>query len=219
MSTQIVQTPNMLMVIKLLSDFTVKRLAGIENVPHLCVKIRHGDGYAWYGINVLNVTDPSPWSPAMVTENTKCFMDAMKKIVDLKEMITDVPRLMDSVQDITTGRRRPILFGGDNTNEKIQITAKNNIQIEVYRETVKEESQTYGGHMFELNLFSARSNEKYGVFVYHRGVILYNYADENEVAQLVVDTINENFPEFEEINMDDIAYVTQVDRQRSRGRS
>lgn len=215
MSTQIAQTPTMIMVIKLLSDFTVKRLSGIENVPHLCVKIRHGDGYAWYGINILNITDTSPWDSETARVIQERFMEAMNKIVDLKEMITDVPRLMDSIQDITTGRRRPIMFGGS-SNEKMQITAMNNIQIEVYRESVKEESQTYGGHMYELNLYGSRSNERFGVFVYHRGVILYNYADETEVAKMVIDTINEAFPELDELRLEDLQYVTQVDRQRSR---
>lgn len=215
MSTQIVPTPNMTMIIKLLSDHTVKRLAGIDNVPHLCVKVRHGDGYSWFGINVLNIMDDSPWTAAIAKAVETSFMEAMGRIVDLKEMITDVPRLMDSIQDITTGRRRPIMFGG-NSNERMQITGRNNIQIEVYRETVKKESLSYGGHMFEMSVDGLYGEEKYAVYAYHRGVILYNYADEQEVGKFVRDEITSAFPEIEMGDRISLEYISQIDRNRSK---
>lgn len=215
MSTQIVPTPNMTILIKLLSDHTVKRLSGIDNVPHLCVKVRHGDGYSWFGVNVLNVTDSSPWSTQTAKTIEEKFMEAMGRIVDLKEMITDVPRLMDSIQDITTGRRRPIMFGGKG-NERIQITGRNNIQIEVYREEVKKESLSYGGHFFELTVAGPEGPEKYAVFAYHRGVILYNYADEQEVGRFVADELTGAFPELETLELIQLQYVDQIDRNRSK---
>lgn len=216
MTTMIVPTPTATLLIKRLTDFTVKRLAGIDNIPHLCVKVRHGDGYAWFGINVLSITDSTPWSHQTLTATTALFMETMNKIVDLKEMITDVNRLMDSIQDVTTNRRRPIMFGGD-SNEKMQITAKNNVQIEVYQKAVKEESQSYGGHMFEIDLFNnINESTTYGVFVYHRGIVLYNYADVEETKEFLVKTINEAFPEIQHVELGDVRYVAQVERHRSK---
>lgn len=216
MTTMIVPTPTAVLVIKRLTDFTVKRLAGIDNIPHLCVKVRHNDGWAWFGINILSIEDKEPWSQQTTAATTALFMEAMNKIVDLKEMITDVSRLMDSIQDITTGRRRPIMFGGL-SNEKMQITAKNNVQIEVYSDAVKEESQSYGGHMFELDLLD-RDNKPvtYGAFVYHRGVVMYNYADEEETRKFLIETINQSFPEIPTVLSQDVRYITQIERHRSK---
>lgn len=216
MSTQIIPTPVMTMLIRRQADFTVKRLAGIDNVPHLCVKVRHGDGYAWFGINILSILDNKPWSAETTQIIEARFMEAMRKIIDLKEMITDVNRLMDSIQDITTGRRRPIMFGGD-SNEKIQITAQNNIQIEVYRETVKDESQTYGGYFFELA--TADGNEdptRYALFAYHRGIILYNYTDEDEIAKFIEEELIKAFPEIYKRDNFTLRLVSVIDRHRSK---
>ncbi|ARV77054.1 hypothetical protein PHABIO_423 [Pseudomonas phage Phabio] len=216
MTTAIVPTPVMTMIIKRLSDFTVKRLSGINNIPHLCVKVRHGDGYCWFGINVLHVTDTRPWTAETARQVEKEFTEAMHKIVDLKEMMTEVPRLMDSLQDITTGRRRPIMFG-TGSNEKIQITATNNIQIEVYREAVKDESLTYGGYLFELTTYDHLGHSTdHALFVYHRGVILYNNASADEIAEFAITELRNAFPELEYANEMEIHFVYQVDRQRNR---
>lgn len=216
MSTQIVPTPVMTMVIKRLTDYTVKRCDGISNIPHLCVKVRHADGFSWFGINILHITDTSPWSEATATTVRELFTDAMHKIVDLKEMRTEVPRLMDSIQDITTGRRRPIMFGAG-YNEKIQITAQNNIQIEVYRNTVKEESQSYGGYLYELTTYDASgSPTNLALFVYHRGVILYNNAMPEEISDFVLAELRASFPELEGKLKMKLNFISQVDRRRTR---
>lgn len=215
MSTQIVHTPNMVMVIKLLVGFTVKSLTGIDNIPHLCVKVRHGDGYSWFGINIITVINSDPWTQKTAEINKERFMEAMTKIVDLQEMITDVPRLMDSIQDITTGRRRPVMFGGL-CNEKIQITGKNNIQLEVVRDLVKEESLTYGGYLFELTIFTQDGTPEYlALFMYHRGVVLYNYASEEEALQYAYDELNAAFPELGYVKPISITFTTTLLRQRS----
>lgn len=215
MSTMIAPTPTATLLIKRLTDFTVKRLAGVDNIPHLCVKVKHGDGFAWFGINVLSITDKTMWSQETTEKTAEIFMDTMRKIIDLEEMITDVGRLMESIRDITTGRRRPIMFGGV-SNEKMQITAANNVQIEVFSDSVAEESLSYGGHMFELDLHSDETTTQYALFVYHRGIVLYNYADPDEIAAFVRKSINEAFPELISVEPEDLRYITQVDRQRSK---
>lgn len=218
MTTQIVPVPNMTMVIKRLGDFTVKRLSGIDNIPHLCIKVRHGDGFGWFGVNILNVTDTSPWSAETAQIIETKFMEAMRKIVDMKEMITDVSRLMDSIQDITIGRRRPIYFGGQ-SNEKLQITGMNNIQIEVYQDAVKKESLTYGGHFFELTTQSVDPDTddiKQALFVYHRGIILYNYSDADEIATYVEEELVRCFPEIYVPGHFELRYISEIERNRSK---
>lgn len=218
MSAHIVSTPVMTMVIKRLTDYTIKRLTGVINVPHLCVKVRHGDGYGWFGINILNVTDTNPWSNETRTEIEKSFIEAINLVVDLKEMLTEIPRLLYSIEDITTGRRNPIMFGND-SNKMMCITSTNNVQIELYRVAVNNESLTYGGFLYELANFGKDKDKKYGVFVYHRDIILYNYADEIEIGNLIAASINKAFPELSNVSLEDINFIQQVNRDRNRRRA
>lgn len=190
MTTQIVACPNMTLVIKRLTDYTVRHLSGLSNIPHLCVKVRHQNGFAWFGVNVVGVTDTRPWTHQLEETILKLFEDAMRKIIDLESLESDIPLLMRSLQDITTGRKRPVMFGGD-SNEFIQICSDNNVQIEAYREEVKYESTTYGGYFMTVKV----GDRLYPVMVYHRGIILYNYITKEAVYELVRNELCTKFPE------------------------
>lgn len=189
-STQIVTCPNMTLVIKRLNDYTVRHLSGLSNIPHLCVKVRHPNGFAWFGVNVIGITDTSPWDQRTEETVREQFLEAMRRIIDLESMESDVPLMMRSLQDITTGRKRPVLFGG-NSNEFIQICSDNNVQIEVYRHEVKHEATTYGGYFATVRV----DGRTYPVMVYHRGVILYNYIGKEAVCEMIRNELVNKFPE------------------------
>ena len=190
MSTQIVTCPNMTLVIKRLTDYTVMHHSGLSNIPHLCVKVRHNNGFVWFGVNVIGVTDTSAWSKKTEETVYNQFMDAMRQIIDIVALESDVPLLMRSLQDITTGRKRPVMFGG-NSNEFVQICSTNNVQIEVYRHEVRHEATTYGGFFA-----TARAgNKTYPVMVYHRGIILYNYITKEAVCEMLREELCGLFPD------------------------
>lgn len=213
MSAQIVVCPNMTLVIKRLTDYTVRHLSGLSNIPHLCVKVRHQNGFAWFGINVVGITDTRPWSAQTEETVLKQFNDAMRKIIDMEALESDIPLLMRSLQDITTGRKRPVLFGGD-SNEFIQICSDNNVQIEVYRHEVKYEATTYGGYFMTVQV----KDKTYPVMVYHRGVILYNYITKEVVHELVRNELCDKFPEvfpYSETTIR-IGDIMQMPRNRNR---
>lgn len=191
MTTQIVTCPNMTLVIKRLTDYTVQHLSGLSNIPHLCVKVRHqSNGFAWFGINVIGITDTKPWTHKTEETIYAQFIDAMRKIIDMEALESDVPLLMRSLQDITTGRKRPVLFGGD-SNEFVQICADNNVQIEVYRHEVRQEATTYGGFFATVRT----KGKTYPVMIYHRGIILYNYITKEAVCDLLRNELCNKFPE------------------------
>lgn len=212
-ATQIVACPNMTLIIKRLTDYTVKHMSGMSNIPHLCVKVRHHNGFAWFGVNVVGITDKSPWSRQLEEQILGQFEEAMRQIVDLEALESDIPLLLRSLQDITTGRKRPVMFGGK-SNEFIQICAPNNVQIEVYRKEVKQESVTYGGYFLTVDV----RGQTYPVVVYHRGIILYNYIGKEAVQQLVREELCGNFPEVFPYNDTTIRYdeITQLPRNRSK---
>lgn len=190
MSTQIVTCPNMTLVIKRLTDYTVMHHSGLSNIPHLCVKVRHNNGFVWFGVNVIGITDTSAWSKKTEETVLNQFMDAMRQIIDIVALESDVPLLMRSLQDITTGRKRPVMFGG-NSNEFVQICSTNNVQIEVYRHEVRHEATTYGGFFATV-----RAKDKtYPVMVYHRGIILYNYITKEAVCEMLRTELTTLFPD------------------------
>lgn len=213
MTAQIVVCPNMTMVIKRLTDYTVRHLSGFSNIPHLCIKVRHPNGFAWFGVNVVGITDTSPWTAALEEQVLKSFIEALRKIIDMESLESDLPLLMRSLQDITTGRKRPVMFGGD-SNEFVQICADNNVHIEVYREEVKHEATTYGGYFMTVQV----KDKTYPVMVYHRGVILYNYIERETVHQLVRDELCSKFPEVFPYSDTVIRFgdIMQIPRNRNR---
>lgn len=192
MTSKIVNFPEvgMMMVITRLTDYTVKHLSGLANVPHLCVKVRHNNGFAWFGLSIVSITDTRGWSRKTTDAIRDRFMDAMGQIIDLAEMDSDLDLLMGNIQSICTARKRPVMFGA-NSNEFIQISSTNNVQIELYRNEVKHESTTYGGYFMVVEY----EDQSFPVMVYHRGVILYNYIDVDAARELARQELLFHFPE------------------------
>lgn len=185
----------MTMVINRLTDYTVQHFSGLADVPHLCVKVRHHNGFAWFGISIISREAkqgyPIQWPSSIAREVKAQFLEAMAQIIDLAEMDSDVDLLMRSIQDICHSRKRPVMFG-TGSNEFIQISSTNNIQIELYRNDVKPESATYGGYFMVVEF----GDQSYPVMMYHRGIILYNYITKEAASELLREELLQKFPEF-----------------------
>lgn len=220
MTSKIVSFPTvgMTMVIKRLTDYTVQHFSGLSDVPQLCVKVRHHNGFAWFGLTILPTDTgnklPSAWPTAVVRETKEKFLAAMAQIIDLAEMDSDVDLLMRSIQDICSSRKRPVMFGGD-SNELIQISSTNNVQIELYRNEVKPESSTYGGYFMVVEY----DGQSFPALVYHRGIIVYNYITKEATHELVRNELLNKFPEFfRDVNKLTIPFseIMQVPRNRNK---
>jgi hypothetical protein len=210
MSTQIIQLPHVTMVIKRITDFTVNHQSGLDNIPHLCVKAQHHNGYAWFGLNLITFQSRQ-WTAEETATLVTRFNEAMNNICDIKEIVTDMDRLIDSIQDIVIGRKRPTIFGGEG-NDLLQMHLANNIQLDVYRETINPDSLTYGGFQGAVLI----DGEWRDFLMYHRGVIISNYIDEDTAEELARNSINENFKEFLFLDSDSIEVDRVVERTRNR---
>lgn len=207
----------MTMVINRLTDYTTQHFSGLDDVPHLCVKVRHNNGFAWFGLSIIT-PPPKPssqliWPVGVVRDVKKQFLEAMSQVIDMTEMDSDVDLLMRSIQDICTRRKRPVMFGGE-SNEFIQISSQNNIQIELYRREVKNSSTTYGGYF----LLVEYDGLKIPVMMYHRGIILYNYITKEAALELLRNELLSKFPEyFSRLESLSIPYkeILQVPRNRN----
>lgn len=208
---------NMTMVINRLTEYTTQHLSGMDDIPHLCVKVRHGNGFAWFGLSIIapqpQSDRPSMWTSSTVRSVKEQFLQAMAQVIDMTEMDSDVDLLLRSIQDICNMRKRPVMFGGG-SNEFIQIGSKNNIQIELYRTEVKPASATYGGYFMLVEY----GDHTFPVMMYHRGIILYNYITKEAALELLHEELLNKFPEFfDRVELLTIPYkeITQVPRNRN----
>ena len=216
MSTKIINLPYVQLVLKRISDYTLNHQSGLDDVPHLCVKVKHNNGYAWFGVNIMN-HEVRPWTRFEIDEVNARFLEAINKLCDVIEIVTDVVRLMESIQDVVTGRKRPTFFGGRG-NDMIQMHTFNNVQLDVYREEVNPDTMTYGGFVADVKI----NGEIYPLFLYHRGVILYHYIDVNDAKQLILDSLQNDFSELfpgHTVEESDITVYKSVERTRNKNRN
>ncbi|AEH03774.1 hypothetical protein AVT69_gp349 [Pseudomonas phage PhiPA3] len=213
MSAQIVNLPFVTLIVQRINDYTVNHQSGTDNIPHLCVKVKHANGFAWFGINVMPGFEQRNWTSSESNQVRERFLDAIHLLTDVVEMVSNVDRLMDSLQSIVSGHKRSIQICAPH-NEFLQCYLNNNIQLDVYREEVNEEIMSYGGFFFTVNI----RNQDYPGFLYHRGIILYNYIDEDEAKLLISSNLDTLYPELIgcDLEADDIIIHKVVERTRNR---
>jgi hypothetical protein len=207
-------------VIKRITDYTVNTQAGRDNVPHLCVKAQHNNGFAWFGVSLITFQS-RPWTPDETKQVRDRLIEAMHRMCDILEFTTDLSRLMDSIRDIVVGRKRPTIFGGG-VNEFMQMYLPNNIQFDVFRTEINPNTLTYGGFKVQVNV---RDTELFG-FLYHRGVILTNYISDADAIEITEAALRDAFPEmFADVAPTEadatihVSVLEVVERNRNKNRS
>lgn len=214
MSAHIVEVPEVIRVLlKRIENYTVDKQYGEGNIPHLCIKVKHNNGFAWFGVHILEATVPV-WTQEQRDEIEVEIRSGLDKICDVQELVTDMPRLMDSIFDVVSQRKRPTIFGGMG-NDFIQLHANSNVQLDVYREHRNAETLSYGGFEGEVMV----NGRWYSCFLYHRGVILYNYIDMAAAEKLITLALTRQFPEiFDEDEGPFVEIERIIDRTRNKRR-
>lgn len=214
MSAHIVEVPDVIRILlKRIENYTLNRQYGEGNIPHLCIKVKHNNGFAWFGVHILE-SPAQGWLPEEREKIEHEIRDGLEKICDIQELVTDMPRLMDSILDVVSQRKRPTIYGGQG-NDFLQLHANSNVQFDVYREHRNAETLSYGGYEGEVVI----NNRWYPFFLYHRGVILYNYIDQDTAKRLIQLALIRQFPEFFDDADDDFVAIDRiVDRTRNKRR-
>lgn len=212
MSAHIVEVPDHIKILlKRIENYTVNRQYGEGNIPHLCIKVKHNNGFAWFGVHILEAPTQN-WSVELRDEIEASIRDGLDKICDIQELVTDMPRLMDSISDVVSQRKRPTIFGGQG-NDLLQLHTGGNVQLDVYREFRNADTLSYGGFEGELLI----CNRWYQFFLYHRGVMLYNYIDQETAGRLIEKALITQFPEiFDEDEQDFVQVDRHIERTRNK---
>jgi hypothetical protein len=215
MSAHIVEIPDVIRILlKRIENYTVNKQYGESNIPHLCIKVRHGEGgIAWFGLHVL-WKDETNWSPELKDAIEALVVDGLSKIVDIRELETDMKRLAESVNDIVTSRKRPVLYG-DHNNEMINLHMEANVQVDVYRDHPNPDTLSYGGYSGEICM----NGRWYPCFIYHRSIILYNYVTIETARDMVVRSLSRMFPELFDVEDNFVSMDSEIQRTRNKRRS
>lgn len=215
MSSHIVEVPDLITVLlKRIDNYTQNNQYGRDNIPHLCIKVKHSNGYAWFGLHVLSSNPDAEWTPAATNLLDTRIRDGLSKICDVVSMETDMVRLLDSIHDVVVGRKRPTIYGSE-VNDFMQLHLAQNVQLDVYRSGCNPDTLSYGGFESEVRIF----DKWYNFFIYHRGVILYNYISELDIKEMVKEGLHAAFPEIfgfeDDIEVEtDIKVVTRTRNKR-----
>lgn len=212
MSAHIVEIHDHIKILlKRIENYTQNRQYGEGNIPHLCIKVKHNNGFAWFGVHILEAPVAN-WSVEIRDQLQQDIIDGLDKICDVQELITDMPRLMDSISDVVSSRKRPTLFGGQG-NDLLQLHMDGNVQLDMYREHRNPDTLSYGGFEGEILL----NGRWYPFFMYHRGVILYNYVDSVTATAMITRALTRQFPEiFDEDEPDFVQVDHSIDRTRNK---
>lgn len=214
MSAHIVEIHDTIKILlKRIDGYTSNRQYGEGNIPHLCIKVKHNNGFVWFGVHILEATADN-WSLEVRERLEREIRDGLDKIIDVVELVTEMPRLMDSISDVVSARKRPTLFGGQG-NDFVQLHMDGNVQLDIYREYPNPDTLSYGGFEGEVNV----NGRWYPCFIYHRGVILYNYVDQATATVMATRALTRQFSElFDELDGEFVQLERSVDRTRNKRR-
>lgn len=190
MSAHIVEIHDVIKILlKRIDNYTLNRQYGEGNIPHLCIKVKHNNGFAWFGVHILEAPATN-WSIEIRDQLEASIREGLDKICDVTELVTDMARLLDSISDVVSSRKRPTIFGGVG-NDFLQLHMEGNVQFDVYRDHPNPDTLSYGGFDGEVHI----NGRWYHFFIYHRGVILYNYIDAPAAVQMIERALTRQFPE------------------------
>lgn len=225
--SRIITIPNVCtMILGRIVNYNTKTYAGIENVPHLCIKTKYGikidglpetEGYAWFGINIINK------GKYLLTESDrlpviKQLEDALSQMVDLLEIKTDMHRLFNDLTEIVNDQQFSRIYS-DNANDFIRSHPTNNVQLDVYAseealqtEAVKEDL-SYGGYLGHVKLHYPNGDVKiHPFFIYHRTVIISNYVAPDYIEKALEESLNKFHGLFVDFEM--VGEITTMPRRR-----
>lgn len=190
MNTNLIQQTDYTILLKLVNNHAINHQSGLPNVPHLCLKIEHGKGFSWYGMQIISHNKEVEWTPERMDQMQEELVQALYQMTDVKAIVTRMDRLMLSIKDLLENRRKPIIFGGD-SDVFLQTHLDWNVRLDVFRGEVSEEVRTYGGFEIQIN----DEGRMHKGFLYHRGVPLNNYITGEKAAEITEVALMTDFPE------------------------
>ena len=204
----IIQLDHLTLALKRVTNYNQDHQDGYSAIPHLCIKVKHGNGYAWIGLQVVQFKNVR-WSAGMRDALREDIVIELGKMLDLVEVVSSLERIVESILDIVNEKKTSLLVSNITDNEdsldayilksgrsettdlRMSMNLANGVSLEVYKSEFDLNVMSYGGFALEVSL----GNESFPAMLYHRSVILNNYINSDLVQTLVTRALNKYLPE------------------------
>ena len=181
------------MVLARITNYKQSHQSGWDNIPHACIKVKHNLGYAWFGLIIMcGESDEDSLKDITRDELSKIMIEAIYDVCDVVEILTDIDRLVTTIDDIVTKKYKPTAFVSG--TELLQMTLDNNVRVIVYQEgeTLPDDVTAKGGFALSVNA----DGIEYTGILHHRGIILSNYISQENALEVVTRELKNAFPNF-----------------------
>lgn len=216
-------TNNKLTVLKInmsifrVNDFTEKHYRGWKAIPHMCIKTKHPNGYAWYG---LRIEEYQPRREPFYTEEAETLIDAITShiynISDAEEILSELHRTVDTIESIVMDTQRSINYEiGNGLAYKLHLA--NNVTMHLYEPGIDIPNNIlrYGGYVGKFVSLADhkyfQTQKVYNAIVFHQSVIVQNYIKQEEVVNVCQNTLLSKFQ-----LMGEFKHVEEVSRVLNR---
>lgn len=201
MDNLIIELDDIKLLIKRITNFNMDHQEGWSSIPQQCIKVKHGNGYAWFGINILNYKNVD-WDIYKRSELEREIKESLFKLTDVEEIVSDISRTVDFILEIVNGRKAAALinYNSDQSNEYLlrsaevenqillSVSLSNGVSLEVYESEMDSNALSYGGYALELTT----DKGKFPAMLYHRNVILSNYIT-CQLAQEIAENVIQSY--------------------------
>lgn len=210
------------LLIKRITNFNMDHQEGWSSIPQQCIKVKHGNGYAWFGINILNYKNVD-WDIYKRIELEREIKESLFKLTDVEEIVSDITRTVDFILEIVNGRKAAALinYNTDQSNEYLlrsaevenqillSVSLSNGVSLEVYESEMDSNALSYGGYALELTT----DKGKFPAMLYHRNVILSNYITSQLAQEMAEKVIQSYLGSLLDVQMD-VKVIKIVERNR-----
>lgn len=222
MDSLIIELDNIKLLIRRITNFNTDHQEGWSSIPQQCIKVKHGNGYAWFGVNILNYNN-TEWDTYKRSELEREIKEALFNLTDVEEVISDITRTVDFILEIINGRKTAALLNL-NTYQKneyllrndevenhvlLSVSLSNGVSLEVYEYEMDPNTLSYGGFALELTT----NKGKFPAMLYHRNVILNNYITSQLAQEITESVIQSYLGSLLDVQMD-IKVIKIVERNR-----
>ncbi len=200
----IIERGHVTLLLNRINNYNQNHQDGYENIPHLCIKIKHNNGYAWYGLTVIKYKNVG-WTTEMRSDVKTEILSGLAKLTDLVEVVSDMDRIIDSILEVVNEKKTNLLIANNSDhsgdmldtyslrNEKsesrnilLTLNLANSVVFEVYDGDFDFDKLSYGGFALEVVL----NGKTCPGIMFHRSVVVNNYIDEHKAKEIVEYTLN-----------------------------
>lgn len=185
------------LLLKRIHNFNTDHQEGWSNIPHMCLKVKHGNGFAWFGINVVKYVNTN-WTFQMRQSVIKMITDGLSQLIDLEDIVSDMDRTIESILEIVNEKKTNVLLSNivktdseldnyilrngktEERNVLLSMNLTNGVTLEVYDGNLDFDSLSYGGFALEIKT----SKGSFPAMLFHRTTIL-NHCIQADLAKKV----------------------------------